>query len=617
MSSEKSAEKEDHSRELARRIDRLCLEFEDEWIAGRTPAMESYLASIPARDQDELLCAFVQLEWNYLTARGHSPTVDAYIARFPEHGRALSRLFVRMGLISRPGLKVGMTIGRYEIEGQIGRGTFGSVYLANDRALDRYVAIKEASSATCETQQDIDRTLTEACAIAKLNHPGIVSVYDVLDDPYGFPLLVMEFVEGSTLLEAMQNEQHHKNRLVPILADIADAIDFAHQRGYVHRDLKPTNIRLDSLGNPRILDFGLAIHESVQSLKEGESAGSLAYMSPEQVLGRAHWLDGRSDIWALGVIMYETLAGRRPFRGQSVAAVADAIQFSDPKPPRQTNRAVPRELERICLKCLHKAADHRYATAADLAQDLRRFAESANSPLYSTLLSRRRLSLVFAATLALVLFAFAGATQVLPWHAPAFNAAVDLKIWDRDNPKRCGIGLRDADAIPLKPGDQVRLQVKLTSPAYLYVFWINSDGKISPVFPWEAGDWKRYPSDVQPVSSLNLPIAASEAWIIEDGPSGMETIAVCARNSPWDNADWSKLTEIKLASQRGPLRTHLLEWKNGELDIPELPRTRSVNLQHSTKLDDVVIDNQQLIDQALGNSFLLRYSLTYPCKSSN
>ena len=616
MSATEPPDSKDPAREVARQIDQLCLKFEDEWIAGRTPAIEDFLAEVSALDQDGLLCGLVQLEWNYRTARSESPTTDAYIARFPDHERSLTRLFVRMGLISRAGLQAGARIGRYEIAGLIGTGTFGSVYTACDRELDRCVAIKEASSEFCETQKDIDRTLVEARSIAKLNHPGIVSVYDIIDDAYGFPLLVMEFVDGPTLLEAMQAGQFPSSRIATLLADIAEAIDFAHQRGFVHRDLKPSNIRLDALGNPRILDFGLAIHESTQSLKEGESAGSLAYMSPEQVLGRAHWLDGRSDIWALGVIMYETLTGRRPFHGQSVATLAEAIQFSDPKPPRQIDRKVPRELERICLKCLHKAPAQRYTTASDLAQDLRQFAASAVRPLFFPTVSRTRLSLIFAAATLLVLMAFAGATRMLPRQAVPLNATVDLKVWDRTNPQRCGIGLRDAEALPLKPGDQVRLQIKLTAPAYLYVFWINSEGQISPVFPWKAGDWRRYPPDVQPVSSLNLPSAATEAWPITDGPSGMETIAVCVSNSPWDKDDWSKLAKLKLEPQTGPTRMHLLEWTNGELAVPELPRTRSVDLQHPTTLDDAVIENQQLIDETLGNSFALRYSMNFPCQSS-
>ena len=159
-------------------------------------------------------------------------------------------------------------------------------------------------------------------------------------------------------------------RIVRLMIEIVEAVGFAHQQGLVHRDLKPANILVDQRGHAHVADFGLALDESLQQLKQGETCGTPAYMSPEQVRGETHRLDGRSDLWSLGVILYELLTGRRPFQGDSSTVLFDEIQHRDPKPPRMIRPEIPAELERIALKCLAKRATDRYGSAAELVEDL-------------------------------------------------------------------------------------------------------------------------------------------------------------------------------------------------------------------------------------------------------
>jgi len=181
---------------------------------------------------------------------------------------------------------------------------------------------------------------------------------------------VLEYVSGRTLAEVLLTERLPPRRLAEILVCVCEAVHYAHQAGLVHRDLKPSNILIDAYGQPFVNDFGLAIHEDVQPLWAGEIAGTPRFMAPEQVRGETHRLDGRTDVWALGVILYLGLCGRMPFQSRSRESLFDEILNRDPRPLRQVNEEVPRELERICLKCLAKRMADRYPTASDLADDL-------------------------------------------------------------------------------------------------------------------------------------------------------------------------------------------------------------------------------------------------------
>ncbi len=267
---------------------------------------------------------------------------------------------------------------RYLIRSLLGKGGFGAVYEAWDEVLQRIVAIKVARSDRFSETQGRQRFLDEARAAARLRHPQIITVFDSGTDEAGNPFVVFEYINGESLSERIRRQPLERKEAVALVATVAEAMHVAHKLGLVHRDLKPPNILLDKSGQPHVADFGLAVDEKSQREMAGEVAGSPQYMSPEQLRGETQYLDGRTDIWSLGVILYELLTKRRPFTGRDLLELKEEIRCREPKPLRQIDDSIPAELEQICLRCLRKPIVERYSTAADLATALRRFQSREN-----------------------------------------------------------------------------------------------------------------------------------------------------------------------------------------------------------------------------------------------
>ena len=459
--------------------------FEHELQLGRNPIIESYLTERPSEESASLLQLLLKIEIERRVARGETPTPADYETRFDRHFVAnafedieetLSYDCQRRGAPDQVGgtqFKPGQMIGQFKVERCLGEGNWGVVYLGSDTVLDRPAALKLP-------RQDIDEEIffREAKIAAQLDHPGIVSLYSAAKTNDGVPFVAMRFVDGQTLRDAWPEIERSPKAAANLMARIADAVDHAHRHKVYHRDIKPSNVMLvGDTGQPVILDFGLAICSSEQWLHRGDTSGTPAYRSPEQVRGDAHWIDGRSDIWSLGVMLYEMLTGERPFQGATVAELDDQILSRPIIPLRTFDTDIPIALEDACLKALCRSPDDRPKLASDWAQMLR--------------------------------------ISVLG------EAGLDILIESAKQKRDIDI---QTETPTYQVGDQIRVRMRSTQDCHLWLVNIGTSGNQSTLLPnprssltrLKAHHWTDFPSDAD---NFSLPLS---------GPPGRERLVAIA-----------------------------------------------------------------------------------------
>jgi len=371
---------------LAALVEMAKIDIERHWQRGRRVTVEDYLRDFPELGTPEgPPLDLVETEWEARTHTGETPDPEEFCRRFPRQCESIRSFHsAETSATPLPQGSIGLTlvappveartvpdrIGRYRIVRRLGQGGMGTVYLAHDDELDRTVALKVPHFTPGDGPEVRERFRREARAAAALDHPNLCRVYDV-GEWDGAPYLTMAFIEGQPLGDAASGVLP-PDRIAALLRKVAEALAYAHERGVVHRDLKPSNILVEARGEPVVTDFGLAHREGSgdpRLTRAGVPLGTPAYMSPEQVEGDPEKIGPATDVFSLGVILYELLAGQLPFRGRA-AEVMGRIITETPTPPSAHRPGVDPRLEAVCMKALAKEPERRFASMSVMAAAL-------------------------------------------------------------------------------------------------------------------------------------------------------------------------------------------------------------------------------------------------------
>jgi hypothetical protein len=517
-------------------------------------------------------------------------------------------------------------LGPYRILAQLGEGGMGVVFLAEDPRLERQVALKVMKPRWAARPEARERFLSEARAMAAVEHERIMPVYhpdEVLVGDLVVPYLAMPLLRGESLAARLQRpEPMPLPEVLRIGRETAEGLAAAHAVGLIHRDVKPANIFLVSgQGGPaqadqpptvKLLDFGLAqVAADGSGLRQpGTLLGTPEYMAPEQAQGQI--LDGRADLFSLGCVLYELATGRPPFRGPSLAAILHQVARHQPPPARAINPGVPADLSALIDELLDKDPARRPPSAQAVAARLARL-EDALTDNATTLPGaaadgRRacwwhwagRLGLVSAAAVLLAVLALAYRPQAEP-PLPPLKGSIDVRLFAPNDPLRQNLCLEDAEALPLRPGDEFCIEAELNRPAYAYVLWIDTEGKVLPVHPWRPGHWEDRPADDERVQRLRRPEALDHYYTIKSGTPGMETLVLLARETPLprDVDLQTELGELPRPKDQGPQTT---AWFENGWPVRNR-RGRAGHFDETRRDDPVLLTQQRLRQRLLGRHF--------------
>jgi serine/threonine protein kinase len=575
------------------RLARLCQDQRERWRRGERALVESYLKShTELQTNEKLLLDFILAEYMLRQDMGDQPTTTEYLERFPNLAKQLGDLFEVLDAIEDTApfstnvdearlstfdqiaepdsvgggapaamLRPSNDFGEYELIEEIARGGMGVVYKARQRKLDRIVALKMIRADQFDSRSAVLRFQNEAQAAAKLDHPGIVAIFDV-GDLDGQPYLSMAYIDGEDLAARICHGRMGPQEAARIVRDVSQAIQHAHERGIVHRDLKPPNILLDASDRPRVTDFGLARRVDVPTglSIDGSIIGTPSYMSPEQASGQTSRVGPACDIYSLGAVLFHLLTGRPPFVGANLLEIIRQVCEKPAESPRAIDSSVPVALERVCLKCLAKEPEQRYATAGAVAVDLDRYLQESALSIPSS--PNRRATRRIRVPLAIIVATLVLAGALLLWRVnPPFFRRFNTTIPEVGSERRLNaevatdpdlkrsltaelnvivgdefksLRIDQPGALPLRTGQRLRIEATTNRPAYLYLVWIDTQGLALPVYPWKPGHWELLPASEKPSRSLKFPPDAEgrAGGYMVRGRAGMETLVFLARTTP-------------------------------------------------------------------------------------
>jgi serine/threonine protein kinase len=454
-------------------------------------------------------------------------------------------------------------IGRYLVVDRLGDGAQGEVYRVIHPKLGKNLVLKLGHKPVDHDERS--SLVAEGRLLHDLDHLNLVKIYD-LDFHNDRPFLVMEYVHGRNLEQYADEEPVTPQRSAALVAKLAGALALAHRRGIIHRDIKPRNIVVDEAGEPRLIDFGLArLRHAWSDGVDPTWGGTIAYMAPEQARLEHDRIGPRSDLFGLGAVLYFLLTGQAPFGGETVDEAWERARRCQFEAGALRLAQVPRRLERICLKAMAVDPADRYATAEEFGQALESF-----------LMRPRRIGVAAAILLAAAImttFSLRPSARQKSLGDPGKNTHVvppgpiptpipsptraaplhgEITLWVNE-PKstfRRGLRLHQPGAVPVRPGDEVRVEAGVSRPAYLYLFWIGSDGKVAPLYPWKDRDWTRRPDREDKVEGIELPEVVTDTWELGPSAPGLETLVLLAREDSPLPRDADTTLERDLAGPR-------------------------------------------------------------------